>query len=71
MICERAICVCLLAMQLLQSLPRLSTNVVQMYPQRCGFKKLFITEVRKKTALGLAVSQVTNETYYGCEIREL
>lgn len=31
-ICERAICVCLLAVQLLQSLPRLSTNIVQMYP---------------------------------------
>lgn len=42
-----------------------------MYPQRFGFKKLFVTEVRKKTALGLAVSQVTNETYYGCEISEL
>ena len=40
-------------------------------PSAFGFKKLFITEVRKKTALGLAVSQVTNETYYGCEISEL
>ena len=39
-----------------------------MCPPPFGFKKLFITEVRKKIVLSLAVSRVTNETYYGCEI---